>query len=91
MEVDGKPAKVHTAHIDLAITRVDIFPWQHDLKGEHPVMGSALVVPLSTPVKVGATVNVLVNYATTQKSKALQWLDKEYIMRCPTYQVDLCG
>ena len=48
-----------------------------ELKAKHPVMGSALHIPLPSDLKEGAPVTVQVFYKTTAECTALQWLNKE--------------
>ncbi|KII94452.1 hypothetical protein PLICRDRAFT_102250 [Plicaturopsis crispa FD-325 SS-3] len=64
---------------DLTIETVSVA--DHDasfeLKDKHPVMGSALHIPLPSGLKAGSSVSVKVLYSTTKDSTALQWLEKE--------------
>ncbi len=50
---------------------------QFKLDEKHPVMGSALHIPLETAVSAGSTVKVYIVYQTSKDSIALQWLEKE--------------
>lgn len=50
---------------------------QYELKKRHPVMGSALVVSLSTAPQKGAQIKLKVIYSTTNECTAIGWLDKE--------------
>ena len=55
-------------------------PTQYDVKPKHPVMGSALHIPLPKGLKIGSSVSTKITYKTTAECTALQWLDKEYVM-----------
>lgn len=53
---------------------------QFNVKPKHPVMGSALHIPLPKNLKIGSSVSTKITYKTTAESTALQWLDKEYVI-----------
>ena len=53
---------------------------QYNVKPKHPVMGSALHIPLPKSLKIGSSVSTKITYKTTAESTALQWLDKEYVI-----------
>ena len=53
---------------------------QYDVKPKHPVMGSALHIPLPKSLKTGSAVSTKITYKTTAECTALQWLDKEYVI-----------
>ncbi|KAF8899673.1 peptidase family M1-domain-containing protein [Mucidula mucida] len=65
--------------LDLAIESVDVggTTVSYEVKEKHPVMGSALHVPLPKGLKAGSKVQVTTSYATTDGCIALQWLEKE--------------
>ncbi|KZT09024.1 metalloprotease [Laetiporus sulphureus 93-53] len=65
--------------IALSIDEVLVADKQVDfLLGEkHPVMGSALTIPLPSGLKTGNKVKCTISYRTSQKSMSLQWLAKE--------------
>jgi leukotriene-A4 hydrolase len=67
------------------------FILQYDVKPKHPVMGSALHIPLPKPLSVGSSVTIKIDYETTEGCIALQWLDKEcvssFINRPPSVDV----
>jgi leukotriene-A4 hydrolase len=50
---------------------------QFELKERHPVMGNALVIPLSPPLAKGAKIAVQINYSTTREGTAIGWLEKD--------------
>ena len=54
--------------------------FQYDVKSKHPVMGSALHIPLPKNLKTGSSVSTKITYKTTAECTALQWLDKEYVI-----------
>jgi hypothetical protein len=53
---------------------------QYNVKPKHPVMGSALHIPLPNSLKTGSSVSTKITYKTTAECTALQWLDKEYVI-----------
>ena len=53
---------------------------QYNVKPKHPVMGSALHIPLPKSLKTGSSVSTKITYKTTAECTALQWLDKEYVI-----------
>ncbi|KAK0431183.1 hypothetical protein EV421DRAFT_1854688 [Armillaria borealis] len=78
VKVDGVTEVIFdTADLDISKVSVQDEPVTYDVKGKHPVMGSALHVPLGGGLKAGSTVKVSVLYRTTKDCTALQWLDKE--------------
>ncbi|PBK87275.1 hypothetical protein ARMGADRAFT_972092 [Armillaria gallica] len=78
VKVDGVAEVIFdTADLDISKVSVQDEPVTYDVKGKHPVMGSALHVPLGNGLKAGSTVKVSVLYKTTKDCTALQWLDKE--------------
>lgn len=64
---------------DLAIERAEVSgsSVEYELGPKHPVMGSALRIPLPTGLRSGVFVTVKVTYKTTKDCTALQWLEKE--------------
>ena len=56
------------------------FVIQYDIKPKHPVMGSALHIPLPKGLKTSSSVSTKITYKTTAECTALQWLDKEYVI-----------
>jgi len=52
-------------------------PVRYDLGSPHPVMGSALRVPLASAPAVGSKIKITTYYSTTKDCMALQWLEKE--------------
>ena len=53
---------------------------QYNVKPKHPVMGSALHIPLPKNLKTGSSVITKITYKTTAECTALQWLDKEHVI-----------
>jgi hypothetical protein len=53
---------------------------QYDVKPKHPVMGSALHIPLPKSLKTGSSISTKITYKTTAECTALQWLEKEYVI-----------
>ena len=53
---------------------------QYNVKPKHPVMGSALHIPLPKNLKTGSSVFTKITYKTTAECTALQWLDKEHVI-----------
>jgi hypothetical protein len=53
---------------------------QYNVKPKHPVMGSALHIPLPKSLKTGSSISTKITYKTTDECTALQWLDKEYVI-----------
>jgi len=64
---------------DLYIQNVEVAGKQtaYEVKAKHPVMGSALHIPLPFGLKSGSSVKVKILYQTTADCTALQWLEKE--------------
>ncbi|KAI0089961.1 metalloprotease [Irpex rosettiformis] len=50
---------------------------KYELGPSHPVMGSALIITLPSPPPAGSTIKTTIWYHTTERSTALQFLDKE--------------
>ncbi|KAJ7591549.1 peptidase family M1-domain-containing protein [Mycena floridula] len=65
-----------TANLEISKAEVNGEPTSYELKENHPVMGSAIHIPLPTGLKGGTEVSVTVHYKTTKECNALQWLDK---------------
>ncbi|KAF8132825.1 peptidase family M1-domain-containing protein [Boletus edulis] len=65
-----------TRVLDIESVEVNGHVVETHLDPEHPVMGSALHVPLPR-MRAGETVSVKITYKTTEQSPALLWLDKE--------------
>lgn len=53
---------------------------QYIVKPKHPVMGSALHIPLPENLETGSSISTKITYKTTAECTALQWLDKEYVI-----------
>ncbi|KAG8745452.1 hypothetical protein FRC10_007995 [Ceratobasidium sp. 414] len=66
-----------TSHLVIAGVQVAGNTVAYDLKKRHPVMGSALMIPLSPPVDKGAKIVVQISYSTTRECTAIGWLEKE--------------
>lgn len=54
---------------------------QYEVKPKHPIMGSALHIPLPSGLKSGTLVKATITYQTTKDCTALQWLAKEWDLR----------
>ncbi|KIM39154.1 hypothetical protein M413DRAFT_447486 [Hebeloma cylindrosporum] len=65
-----------TGDLDVSAISVDGKVVEYELKPKHPVMGSALHVPLPKNLSKGSSVTVEIKYKTTEACTALQWLDK---------------
>ncbi|KAN0082888.1 hypothetical protein V8E55_008683 [Tylopilus felleus] len=65
-----------TRVLDIEAVEVDGRVVEPQLDSEHPVMGSALHVPLPH-TRAGETVLVKITYETTDQCPALMWLEKE--------------
>ncbi|KAN0082871.1 hypothetical protein V8E55_008666 [Tylopilus felleus] len=65
-----------TRVLDIEAVEVDGHVVEPQLDSEHPVMGSALHVPLPH-TRAGETVLVKITYETTEQCPALMWLEKE--------------
>ncbi|KAF8202833.1 hypothetical protein BJ912DRAFT_1018714 [Pholiota molesta] len=74
---DVKEVILDTWEIDLKTIAVDGVEVSYDVKPKHPVMGSALHIPLPKPLSVGSSVTIKIDYETTEGCIALQWLDKD--------------
>ncbi|KAI0809140.1 peptidase family M1-domain-containing protein [Irpex lacteus] len=75
-----KEAVFDTSALDVQGAEVEGVAASVILTQSHPVMGSALHIPLSgipTPPKKGSHIKVKVFYKTTEGCTALQWLEKE--------------
>lgn len=66
-----------TSHLDIVDIQVAGNTVVYDLKKRHPVMGRALVIPLSPPINKGAKIVVRITYSTTSECTAIGWLEKE--------------
>ncbi|KAG8741670.1 hypothetical protein FRC12_015597, partial [Ceratobasidium sp. 428] len=66
-----------TSHLDIVDVQVAGNTVEYDLKKRHPVMGSALVIPLSPSLQKGAKIVVRITYSTTRECTAIGWLEKE--------------
>lgn len=76
VEVDGTSVTV-SVH-EMSDNRLTFM--QYNVKPKHPVMGSALYIPLPKCLKIGSSVSAKITYKTTAESTALQWLDREYVI-----------
>lgn len=50
---------------------------QYELGASHPVMGSSLTITLPSSLSKGSSAQITIEYSTTDKSTAIQWLPKE--------------
>ncbi|KIK04477.1 hypothetical protein K443DRAFT_675932 [Laccaria amethystina LaAM-08-1] len=66
-----------TRDLDISSVEVAGKPSSFNLGPNHPVMGSALEVPLPEGLIKEATISVKISYSTTKDCQALQWLAKE--------------
>lgn len=66
-----------TIGLDVEKALVEGRPAEYSLGAAHPVMGSALQIPLPATLQEGAKIKVVVFYKTTKDCMALQWLEKE--------------
>ncbi|KAF9073998.1 peptidase family M1-domain-containing protein [Rhodocollybia butyracea] len=66
-----------TADLDIHSVEVEGNTVSYEVKAKHPIMGSALHIPLPSGLKSGSSIKVLINYQTTKDCTALQWLEKE--------------
>ena len=78
VEVNGNVVKVCFRLIASIVLSVSCH-WQARLDSEHPVMGSALHVPLPV-TRAKETVWVRITYKTTEACPALMWLEKEHVL-----------
>ncbi|QRV76953.1 leukotriene-A4 hydrolase [Ceratobasidium sp. AG-Ba] len=67
----------NVTQVVLDTSYLDIKDVLYDLKERHPVMGNALVIPLSPPLDKGAKIVVRIAYSTTRECTAIGWLEKE--------------
>lgn len=75
VKVKGTPTHVSPLH---HISRSVSSPCtQFNLKPPHPVLGSALVVPLGSKLAPGDKAEVTIEYSTTEQGTAIGWLEKE--------------
>ncbi|KAI0685548.1 hypothetical protein BC835DRAFT_1289940 [Cytidiella melzeri] len=74
---DVREAIFDTFALAVEKAEVDGRPAFFSLGHEHPVMGSALHIPLAVVPREGSKVKVKVYYKTTKQCTALQWLEKE--------------
>ncbi|TFY77753.1 hypothetical protein EWM64_g6259 [Hericium alpestre] len=65
--------------LDLNIEKIEVdgVAVSFHLTERHPIMGSALQIPLPTGAKSGAQMSVKIFYKTSERCIALQWLEKE--------------
>ncbi|KAF8809387.1 zincin [Phlegmacium glaucopus] len=66
-----------TADLDISAVEVNGTSVPYNVKPKHPVMGSALHIPLPKDLKAGSSVSTKIAYKTTAECTALQWLDKD--------------
>ncbi|CAE6493395.1 unnamed protein product [Rhizoctonia solani] len=66
-----------TSYLEITSAEVAGAAAKYDLKQRHPVMGSALVVFLPSPVQKGDQLVLRISYRTTTQCTAVGWLDKE--------------
>ncbi|KEP52053.1 leukotriene-A4 hydrolase [Rhizoctonia solani 123E] len=66
-----------TSYLEIAGVEVAGAVVKYDLQERHPVMGSALVIPLPSALQKGDQVVLQINYSTTTQCTAIGWLDKE--------------
>ncbi|KAF9040606.1 leukotriene-A4 hydrolase [Panaeolus papilionaceus] len=66
-----------TGDLNISSVLVNAESVKFELKPKDPVLGSALHVPLPEGLESGSSVNVRVEYRTTEGATALQWLTKE--------------
>ncbi|KAJ4485336.1 peptidase family M1-domain-containing protein [Lentinula aciculospora] len=66
-----------TADLVIEFVEVEGKSVSYEIKPKHPIMGSALHIPLPSGVKSGSSVKATIKYQTTKECTALQWLAKE--------------
>ncbi|TBU46292.1 metalloprotease [Dichomitus squalens] len=66
-----------TQALEVTKTTVEGKPFDFKLGPLHAVMGTPLIIPVPSGLKVGDQVHVQIFYSTTKECPALQWLDKE--------------
>ncbi|KDQ17535.1 hypothetical protein BOTBODRAFT_172006 [Botryobasidium botryosum FD-172 SS1] len=66
-----------TSYLDIKGVTVGGTAVEYSVKPRHEVMGSALVIPLPSPPVSGATLEVAIEYSTTDQCTAIGWLEKE--------------
>ncbi|KAH7920495.1 hypothetical protein BV22DRAFT_1114838 [Leucogyrophana mollusca] len=76
-EDNVKEVSFDTFALKIEAVEVAGHPVQFSLGSTHVVMGSALHIPLPTPLNSGSKVSVKVAYSTSKNATALQWLQKE--------------
>ncbi|KAI5991089.1 peptidase family M1-domain-containing protein [Pisolithus orientalis] len=80
LEVKGNEVAeviLDTADLVIDSVHVDGSSVEFSLGAKHPVMGSALHIPILHPAIKGGSVKLAIKYETTTDCMALQWLDKE--------------
>ena len=80
VEVNGTSVTVSTYVCLRKKSNIQLTLIQYNVKPKHPVMGSALHIPLPKSLKTGSSVSTKITYRTTVECTALQWLDKEYVI-----------
>ncbi|CAL1696869.1 unnamed protein product [Somion occarium] len=76
-EDDVKEVIVDTQALDLGKIEVEGQDVDYTVDPKHPVMGSALHIPLPAGLKSGSKVTATIHYKTTKDCTALQFLAKE--------------
>ncbi|KAJ4475116.1 peptidase family M1-domain-containing protein [Lentinula lateritia] len=66
-----------TADLVLDSVEVEGKSSSYEVKPKHPIMGSALHIPLPSGLKSGSLIKATIKYETTKECTALQWLAKE--------------
>ncbi|CAK5268784.1 unnamed protein product [Mycena citricolor] len=66
-----------TSDLEVQDAQVEGETVKHTLGAKHPVMGSALHIPLPSNLEAGQSISVGIRYKTTKDCVALQWLEKE--------------
>ncbi|GAW02760.1 leukotriene-a4 partial [Lentinula edodes] len=66
-----------TADLVLESVEVEGKSASYEVKPKHPIMGSALHIPLPSGLKSGSLIKATIKYETTKECTALQWLAKE--------------
>ncbi|KAJ3808139.1 peptidase family M1-domain-containing protein [Lentinula aff. lateritia] len=66
-----------TADLVLDSVEVEGKSASYEVKPKHPIMGSALHIPLPSGLKSGSLIKATIKYETTKECTALQWLAKE--------------
>lgn len=51
--------------------------YQYEIADRHPALGSALTIQLAQPIAEGTKIKVKVDYSTTDKCTAVQYLEPE--------------